>query len=186
MDAETTPRHTDPGPRPERDPDDHRYVWPKGTEVADRWRWPRRIFFTVALLGAAAFVVYAFDRAPNNVKAANLDPAIVRQEPIAGSHVLHQAQVGLVLQQGYDGRITIDGNTIPEDEMDNAIPTSSPLYDPRLGPRPNDKNQVLYTPAAGKVLDGYPPGVVTISVRYWKIADGEGASRTLTWTINVN
>lgn len=166
--------------------DEHRYRWPSSRAVADRHRWARRGVFAGLLLAAAAFVVYAFREAPSNEVSTHRPPAVVREVPIPGSHVLHQAQVGAVLKTGYDGRITVNGTEIPEQQMDGAIPVSAPTYDPRLGPRPNTRNLVLFTPGEHKVIDAYDRGTVTIEVRYWKVDEGPSRSKSISWTISVN
>ncbi|MEO9223383.1 MAG: hypothetical protein ABI276_00155 [Acidimicrobiales bacterium] len=178
------PKHRN-GASPATNPDDHRYQWPRAGTAADRFRWPRRFAFVAVLVAAAAFVVYAFGRAPNNEVTAGLDPAIVRQVPTAGSHVLHQAEVGAILRQGYDGRLTINGVPIPESQMDGAIPPTSPVYDPALGPRPNNKNEVLFTPGKGKAVDHYETGDVTIVLTYWLTNEGPARSKTASWKISV-
>ncbi len=163
-----------------------RYVWPSAKLVDDPRRWARRGVYALLLAGAAAFVVYAFNNAPRNDVAMTRDPAVVRQLPAPGAHILHQAQVGAILRVGYDGRIAINGIAIPEDQMDGAVPASSPVYDPRLGSRPNRRNEVLFTPGKGKVIDHYGTGDVTIVVRYWKIADGPSRARSVAWRFSVN
>lgn len=114
------------------------------------------------------------------------DPAVVRRVPAPGAHVLSQTSVGAQLLPGYDGRIIIDGRNIPEDQMDGAAPQGSPAYDPRYGVRPNNKNKVFFTPGPAKVIDRYRTGEVHITIRFWRIADGPSAARTISWAFFVN
>ena len=154
----------------------------------DRWRWPRRVAMFAALALAVLFCVRAIQRAPSPgvTQSEATDPAIVRQVPEPGGHVLHQTSIGVQLLRGYDGRLTIDGTEIPEDEMDGAAPPGSPAYDPRYGVRPNNKERVFFTPGKGKVLDQYRTGEVHLTVRFWRIADGERSARTVSWAFFVN
>lgn len=154
----------------------------------DRWKWPRRLVSFLLLALAVAFCVKAVQRAPAPGGALNdaTDPAVVRQVPEPGGHVLHQTSVGVQLLPGYDGRLTIDGTTIPEDQMDGAAPPGSPAYDPRYGVRPNNKEQVFFTPGKGKVIGEYGTGEVHITVRFWRIADGERSARMISWAFFVN
>lgn len=153
----------------------------------DRWRWARRLVQLVLLLGAAAFAVYAFGRAPDHAETGPLhDAAVLQQVPAPGANVLRQTQVGAKLKPGYTGLIIVNGTQIPEDQMDGAVPTTSKEYDPRFGVRPNNKELVFFTPGPGKVISRFGSREVTITVRFWPIADGEGAAQSVTWTIYVS
>ena len=154
----------------------------------DRWRWPRRLLMTVALGAAVAFCVVTIRRSPESASngSAPTDPAVVRQEPEPGAHILRQASVGVELKPGYDGRITVSGVTIPEDQMDGATPPGSPAYDPRYGVRPNNRQHVFYTPGPDKAVPRYPTGEVHVSVRFWPIAQGPDAAKTISWAFFVN
>ncbi len=141
-----------------------------------------------ALVLGLAFSIYAIDRAPDtgSPPGAATDPAIVVQTPSPGAHVVRQTSVGVELQPGYDGRITVDGVEIPEDQMDGAAPAGSPAYDVRYGVRPNNKQHVSFTPGEDKVVKRYRSGEVHVSVRFWPIAQGEAASKTVSWAYFVN
>ena len=155
---------------------------------SDRWRWPRRFAMFVALAIAVVFCVKAIQRAPSPGVAQGdaTDPAIVRQVPDPGGHVLRQTSVGVELLPGYDGRVTLDGTLVPEDQMDGAAPPGSPAYDPRYGVRPNNKERVFFTPGEGKVIERYRAGEVHLTVRFWRIADGESSARSVSWAFFVN
>lgn len=153
--------------------------------LIDRYKWLRRAAYLVAMLGALAFLVYAFRQTPDPTEGKADDPAIVQQIPEPGSNILHQQTVGLLLKDGYEGRITVDGKTIPEDQMEGAIPPSSPEYQADLGPRPNTKNNVTFRPGKGKVFTRWPGGQITISVRYWKISAGQRHAKVLTWVVST-
>ena len=141
-----------------------------------------------ALALGLAFVVMAVKRAPAPQSGADAatNAAVVEQVPAPGAHILHQASVGADLKPGYDGRITIDGRAIPEDQMDGAAPEGSPAYDPRYGVRPNRREHVFFTPGSEKVFDRYPTGEVHISITFWQIADGPDVSQTVSWAFFVN
>lgn len=151
----------------------------------DRYRWPRRALYVVVLLGAGAFLVYAFRQAPDPMDERPHDPAIVRQTPIPGSHVQPTETVGILLKPGFDGRLVVDGTSIPEGQMDGAIPPGSPEFDPQLGARPNTKNEVMFTPGPSKVIKALRPGQAMISVRYWNIASGERTAKIISWEVSV-
>lgn len=155
----------------------------------DPWRWPRRLLAAAALAAALVFVVVAVQRAPSSpeegVPNAG-DAAVVRQTPAPGTHVLRQSRVGAELLDGYDGELTIDGRTIPEDQLDYSVGPDHPDYDPEQGIRPNNRNLVFYTPGPGKDVERYRTGEVSVSLRFWKIADGPSTARTVSWVFFVN
>lgn len=111
--------------------------------------------------------------------------AIASYQPAPGGRVLRQSEVGVVLDDGYDGRLTINGVAIPEEEMVGAVDPTSPEYDAEAGVRPNTKNVVKYQPGPGKALTEYGTGTLEITVRYWRLVDGESASATTTYTVRV-
>lgn len=152
------------------------------------WRWPRRIIALCALAGAIVFLAVSLEKSPvsESRPAPVADPAVVRRVPEPGAHVLRQSSVGVELLPGYDGRLTINGTMIPEDQLDGAVAPGSPAYDPRQGIRPNNRNQVFFTPAPDKAIDRYPTGEVHVTARFWSLADGESTARSISWAFFVN
>jgi hypothetical protein len=153
----------------------------------------RRLVIVAVLIVAAGLLYVGCqsggDSDPAPVSGA--DSPIEAYQPAPGGRVLRQSEVGVVLRDGYDGRITIDGVAIPEDQMVGAIDPTSAEYealpqDQRdLGPRPNNKNVVKFLPGPGKAVTEYATGSVEITVRYWRIADGPQAAQTTTYTVRV-
>lgn len=146
----------------------------------------------VALLVVAGLFVWAAARSGGGTDGGvDRESAIVSYTPSPGGQVLRQSQVGVELEAGYDGRLTIDGVPIPEDQMVGAIDPSSPEFaalpaDLReQGPRPNNKHIVMFQPGPGKAITEYDTGTVEITVRYWRISEGIDSARTTTYTIRV-
>ncbi len=55
----------------------------------------------------------------------DLDPAvIISLFPTSDAQALRQTEVGADLAQGYDGRLTINGVEIPEEQMDGPRPVA--------------------------------------------------------------
>jgi hypothetical protein len=146
----------------------------------------RRLVLAAVLVIGVAFAVYAFSRSPSqSVTAPATDPAVEQYLPSKpGTHVLQQAEVGVILKPGYDGRITINGTTIPEEQMDGVIPRDAPTYNPSLGLRPNNKNFVAFTPGPGKVFTKLPANAVEVSVTFWLVSR-PSATRTITWQLST-
>lgn len=142
----------------------------------------------VAVLAVAVLCIYIAGRSGGDTDPAATsggETAIESYQPTPGGRVLRQSEVGVVLRDGYDGRITIDGVAIPEDQMVGAIDSSNPEFDPEAGPRPNNKSVVKFQPGPGKAVTEYATGSVEITIRYWRIADGPDAATSTTYTVRV-
>ncbi len=147
----------------------------------------------VAVLALAVLCLYIAGRSGGDTDPAATSgaTAIESYQPNPGGRVLRQSEVGVVLEDGYDGRITIDGVTIPEEQMVGAVDPESPEYQQLtdeqrdLGPRPNNKNVVKFQPGPGKAVTEYATGVVEITIRYWRIAEGPETAVSTTYTVRV-
>jgi hypothetical protein len=142
----------------------------------------------VAVLALAVLCLYVAGRSGGDSDAAGVsgaDAPIESYQPGPGGRVLRQSEVGVVLKDGYDGRITIDGVAIPEEQMVGAIDPSNPEYDPETGPRPNNKAVVKFQPGPGRAVTEYATGSVEITIRYWRIADGPDSAQTTSYVVRV-
>ncbi|MGI8936978.1 MAG: hypothetical protein ACR2JF_01955 [Iamia sp.] len=150
----------------------------------------RRLVILVVLAVAVGCLVVAAQSGGGTEGEGN-DLAVVAYDPRPGGQVARQAPVGVELEPGYDGRLTINGVPIPEEQMLGAITPGTeafanlPPEQQDLGPRPNNKNVVKFQPGPGKAVSQYDTGNVDISVRFWKVAEGRDESRTITYTIRV-
>lgn len=151
----------------------------------------RRLVIVLLLGLAVGALVMAARSAGDTGSGGDLDSAILAYTPDPGGRVLRQSQVGVSLDEGYDGRLTINGVSIPEEQMVGAIVPGSEAWE-RLspeqqeqGPRPNNKNLVMFQPGEGKAISEYDTGAVEISVRFWKLSEGPDAARTVSYTIYV-
>jgi hypothetical protein len=153
---------------------------------------PRRIVIAVILIAAVAFLVWSQRGGDDEGGGTGcVVPVVVAFDPCPGAHILRQAEVGVELQPGYDGRISINGLQIPEDQMQGAIVPGTAAYERlspeerQLGPRPNTKNIVKFQPGEGKIIEKFN-GEVRVNIRYWKISEGEeSAGEPLSYTIFV-
>ena len=159
---------------------------PQTISAQGEWpAWLRRSFIVLALVAASAFFVFATARGQHGNQGPADDPAVVQRQPGPGARVLQQAQVGAELKPGYDGRVSVNGIEIPEYEMAGAVPPGSSIA-AAYGIRPNTKQDVLFLPGKGKVIEKLPSGDVTLAVRFWRISDGPTKFRTITWHIYVS
>lgn len=148
--------------------------------------WARRSLIAFVLLGALAIAVWMV-ASSNSGQNDDLDKAvIISLTPNDGAQALRQTEVGADLAVGYDGRLTINGIEIPEEQMVGA-------RDPKIvapedieanGLRANNRNQVYFKPGPGKVIEKFEQGTVDIVLRYFK--EGEGTNGgTVRWSIKV-
>jgi hypothetical protein len=150
--------------------------------------WLRRTVIVVALAVGLAGAVWGAQSSSVGTEGNPLDPAIVTLAPRDGAQALRQTSVGAELVPGYDGRLTINGISIPEEQMDGAIdPDSVSAAElQRYGIRPNSKNRVFFTPGPGKVIEEYDTGRVDITVRFFEEQLESTTSRTVSWSIRVD
>jgi len=151
---------TDPTPRPA----------PPRLPVS--WRY--RAFVTVALAIAVAVLIVgvrATRTGTDNPTVLNGRPDLVEHVfPPDGSSVLRQVEIGIDLAPGYEGRITVNGIEIPEDEL-------------RIVP---EQNQVFFMPGPDRVIETLPPGETCVSAVAWESRAGRGhADATFRWCFDV-
>lgn len=141
---------------------------------------------TLVLALAAAIFAYGCSKGQSPDEAAS-NPVIVAQFPAPGGRALRQTDLGAELLVGYDGRLTINGIEIPEEQMEGAVDPST-LSEQELrqfGVRPSSRNRVVFRPGPGKVIESLDPGPVTIVLRYFKDRRESTTARTVIWTATV-
>lgn len=149
--------------------------------------WLRRTVIGVSLLSAFAVAAWLVGSTDSNQNPDLNKAVIVSLTPNEGAQALRQTEVGADLAIGYDGRLTINGIEIPEDQMVGARDPKdvSPEDLAQNGLRPNNRNQVYFKPGPGKVIEKFEPGTVDITLRYFKDGQpGEGAG-TVRWSIKT-
>jgi len=162
-----------------------------GSPPVDAGGWPtwlRRTIIAVVLVAGVGLVIWGNGLASNgDGSGGSLDAAIVKLTPESGAQVPRQSPVGADLAPGYDGRLTINGIAIPEEQMVGARDpaTVDPADLARNGVRPNNRNSVYFQPGPGKVIEEYPQGPVVIELRYFRERQAN-TSRTTSWQIRVD
>ena len=148
----------------------------------------RRLVIVAVLACAFGLLIYGFQDT-GGTGGDERDDAILRLVPDRNDRVLRQAEVGAELKPGYDGRLSINGVAIPEEQMEGALTPEalSQLSESELGQgvRPNNKNSVRFQPGPGKAVTDLDTGAVEVRLRYWPIEDGPDNAKTFTWTIYV-
>ena len=148
--------------------------------------WARRSVVGLVLVVALGLLVWGAQSSGVGSRTP-LNEAIVNLTPLDGAQVPRQVTVGADLQPGYDGRLTVNGIAVPEEQMIGARDPS--LVDPQdlaeNGVRPNNKNAVFFRPGPGKVIEAFETGPVTITLRYYKEGREQTTSETVSWTVQV-
>jgi hypothetical protein len=148
--------------------------------------WARRTLIAVALLGSLAIAVWMV-ASSNSGQNDGLDrDIIISLTPNDGAQALRQTEVGADLAPGYDGRLTINGIAIPEDQMVGARDAATVAPDDLAanGLRANNRNRVYFKPGPGKVIEKFDQGPVDITLRYFKEGSGRDGG-TIRWSIKV-
>lgn len=153
-------------------------------------RWARRGLIALALALAVGVLVWSGQRAETTPPESTGDRIVVNQFPLAGGRALRQTQVIATLRPGYDGRLTINGIAVPEEQMDGVVPNDSPEA---VGPngeqliqlRPNNRNVVSFSPGPGKVIEKLPEGQVTVTVAYFRDLAPELDRGAATWSFRA-
>lgn len=151
--------------------------------------WARRLAVVAALaLAVGVLVVGSRRNVVGQVDDVQKVEVITAKEPAPGAKVLRQSAIGAVLKPGYDGRLTINGTPIPEEQMEGAVDPSQVSAEDlaRYGIRPNNRNRVFFTPGPGKVIEEYDTGPVTVVLTYFQDLRAETTSQTSTWTVTVD
>jgi hypothetical protein len=130
----------------------------------------RRLVITV-LLGLALFgLLYAFSRPTDNQQPALKDAAVRHVEPPPGDRVLRQAEISVQLDPEYTGVLKLDGNRIPEDQVDHII----------------GLNQIAFTPGDGKDIKQLSAGHHCATVELWQLTVPDAVHRTFSWCFEVH
>ena len=150
--------------------------------------WTRRqrlIFGAIAGVGLV-LIGFGLSRAVTGDAATRpSDPAIERLIPKPGDSLqVNQDTVGIDLQTGYKGELTIDGKAIPTFDVNQSA--SATPFDKQLS-AVYDQGQatLLFTPREGAVIEAFSPGRHTITALYWKVTETKAQARPFTWSFEV-
>lgn len=162
---------------------------PAPPSARSRWAWRIGSLLVVAL--ALGILYWGSSRAETTQPTGTGDLVVQQLFPGDGAKALRQTEVGADLKAGFDGRLTVNGIEIPEDEMEGVVDPASPEA-ARLPPeqadvlRPNNRNRVFFSPGPGKVIEKLPQGETTITVTYFVDGQPTVGRGSLTWTIDVD
>jgi hypothetical protein len=151
-------------------------------------RWLRRGGALAVVALAIAILIWGNQRTEPSLGAGADDPVVVAQQPLPGAIEPRQVDLGAELAVGFDGRLTINGVEIPEEQMqgarDPAGLTAEQLAEEGL--RPNNRNRAFFRPGPGQVIEQLPRGEVQITVDYFRDRAPDQDRGSISWTITVN
>ena len=159
-------------------------------------RWWQRVLVSLIIAAGLVGIGYGLITATTGDGSADLPTGIERIDPVRSAvQVPAQTPIFVDLEAGYTGELTLDGFTIPTASLNGvgvtgetlplpapgqevSVPVTATVYEP-------GNATLTFTPRSGAPVESLAQGVHTVSVRYWKIVDGPGTSRTYSWTFNV-
>lgn len=130
--------------------------------------YARTGLMTAAVALAAALAVIGFYAVDD--EETSLPSEVQRVVPSAGALIRPQDDVGVDLADTHTGRLSIDGDTVPFDQVTRVEPLS----------------QIFFRPGEGKVIRRFAAGTHRATVTYWpKHESEESAGASFTWTFRV-
>ena len=119
----------------------------------------------IALAGlVVALIVIDTDGDP-----ADLPGALVSVSPQPNDMVFSQTRLEVVLPVGYELTLTVDGTTVPDDEISVT---------PEIG-------QFRWQPAPGRVIEFWAPGDHTVEITWDRVAGGPPDPGDYRWVFRV-
>ena len=121
---------------------------------------------------------------------ADLPAAIEEVLPVPeAEQALSQTNVFVDLAAGYTGVFVVDGVEIPTvniDELssDTLEPGAQVSVPPVTVYEPGNAT-LTFTPGSDAPITEFTEGEHQVTVRYWRIEEGEQRARSYTWTFNV-
>jgi hypothetical protein len=131
----------------------------------------RRLWLPALLLvGLGSILAAGFLGNTGNQQPVSGQPALEAIIPHDGAQILEQDGVGVDLQVGWTGVLTIDGVDIPASQLEQD----------------NGLNQLIFKPGPGKVLTRLQADRNCARIVFWRLQDGRTAdSPSRAWCFNV-
>lgn len=144
---------------------------------------PTRVKLLLAACTVAALAIFVGAYAANSDPSANngcsQPKAVELLYPVCNTLAFQQAQVGVDMAPGYTVDLTINGEPIPLDQVQNRAAENA--VEARIVP-----DIFLFTPGPGKVFERLRPGPNTATVSYRKVGANEATRQSFTWSFTVN
>lgn len=123
------------------------------------FRHPWRVAVVVgALLLVANLGVFLLSQSDTKPEGREFPVAIDTVSPLPGELIRPQDTVSADLRSDLTGVLVIDGQEVPEDQLDPKFPSRNP----------SPLGIVSFRPGEDKDLEKFAPGAHSIAVRYWE------------------
>jgi hypothetical protein len=145
---------------------------------------------SLAIAIGLVLIGWAVRRGVTGDDVSELPDAIERIVPVPDAvQVLAQSQVVVDLEEGYEGRLSIDGLDFPTMRMedltdDDVEPGEQVEIPPGVVFEPGN-DTLTFTPGPGIEIERFDDGVHDVRVIYWPVERGEGAARSYSWSFTV-
>lgn len=144
---------------------------------------PTRVKLLLAACTIAALAIfvgaYAANSDPSANNGCNQPKAVELLYPPCNTQAFQQAQVGVDMAPGYVVDLTVNGEPIPLDQVQNRAAENA--VDARVLP-----DIFLFTPGPGRVIERLQAGPNSATVSYRKAGANEATRQSFTWTFTVN
>jgi hypothetical protein len=129
----------------------------------------RRLIMTLIAAAAVGGIVFAFS-GPSGDRAPNKPAAVESVFPTSGNLELRQTAIYADLAPGYTGYLAIDGNEVPEDDIQVV----------------DALNTVTLKPGPGSDFATFQPGTHCVTVFYRPIGQPRTNSSTYRWCFRLH
>jgi hypothetical protein len=137
--------------------------------VLRRINWVR-LGGAVAVALAFVMIIYGFSIAETGVPRQNLPQGLEAISPAAGATEQRQTEIVADFAPEYEGALVVNGVRIPPDQL-------------RVD---EGQSLIAFQARQGADVEEYLSRTVSVTVIFWKIADGEGSGSTNQWTWSFN
>lgn len=169
---------------------DARPVSPPGGYTGPIYSLRFKLVVAVVLIAAVAAMSWVYLRTVDDdgttpAARGQVASGVESFRPGRGAQVQDQSSVEVELTPGWDGTLTIDGQTIPESDLTRdrqASPTSEPAGEDR--PAAVVEDRLEFVPGPGKVLEQLPTGETCVTANVHHRANPE-QRRTFDWCFTV-
>lgn len=137
--------------------------------VFRRINWVR-LGGAVAVALAFVMIIYGFSIAETGVPRQQLPEGLEAISPSPGATEQRQTEITADFASEWEGALVVNGVRIPPDQL-------------RV-----DEGQAIiaFQARRGAEVEEYLNRAVSVTVIFWRIADGEGSASTNTWTWSFN
>jgi hypothetical protein len=145
---------------------------------------PTRVKVLLAALfavGVGVFVSLAF--VGGGGRSCTLPDGIEEVLPDCNTSVLGQTQVGVRVAEGYTAQLTLNGVAIPDDQITSGGQIGAGTNGQASNQAGAAPTNFFFLPPIDGELALQPTNVMT--VRFWRLAEGEETARTYPWRFSA-